>query len=82
MTHVENPTEPPPKEAFPLFSEPAAGIAAESVHLEEAVLSGDVSLEEERVLDRGGDDVRDSERVASDRGALCDGDGDIARGLR
>jgi hypothetical protein len=25
MTHVENPTEPPPKEAFPLFSEPAAG---------------------------------------------------------
>jgi len=25
MTHVEKPTEPPPKEAFPIFSEPAVG---------------------------------------------------------
>ena len=59
----------------------AGGQAAESVHLPEAILRGDVALEEKRVLPASGGDVRDAERVANDGGSLGHWRGEGSRNL-
>jgi hypothetical protein len=48
------------------FGEAAGGVAAEGVHLPEAVLCGDEALSEDEVVERGGTDVRDAVVVAPD----------------
>ncbi len=62
------------------FGEVAGGVAAESVHLPEAVLRGDEALGEEEVVERGGVDVGDAVGVALDgdgSGEAGDGDGAV-----
>lgn len=48
------------------LGESAGGVAAESVHLPEAILRGDEALGEDEVVERGGAEVRDAVRVALD----------------
>jgi hypothetical protein len=48
------------------FGEGAGGVAAEGVHLPEAVLCGDEALGEEEVVERGGADVGDAVGIALD----------------
>jgi hypothetical protein len=61
------------------FGKLAGGVAAESVHLEEAVLRGDVALREEQVVEIGGGDGGHALRVTRDSdGSRETGDGDIA----
>ena len=60
------------------FRQLAGGETARDVHLPEPVLRGDIALDEERIFDRGGRDMRDSERVAHRPGAPPDGHGDRA----
>jgi hypothetical protein len=55
-------------------------VAAEGVHLPEAVLCGDEALGEEEVIERGGADVGDAVGVAPDgdwSGEAGDGDGAV-----
>jgi hypothetical protein len=62
------------------FGEGAGGVAAEGVHLPEAVLRGDEALGEEEVVERGGAEVRDAVGVALDgdgSGEAGDGDGAV-----
>ena len=61
------------------FGEGTGAVAAEGVHLEEAVGGGDVALGEEEVVEVGGVDGGDVLRVAGDgdgRGEA--GDGEVA----
>ena len=59
------------------FGEGAGGVAAEGVHLPEAVLSGDEALGEKEVVQGGGADMWDSVDVALDGdGSGEAGDGD------
>jgi hypothetical protein len=59
------------------LGEGAGGVAAEGVHLPEAVLGGDEALGEEEVVERGGADVGDAVGVALDGdGSGEAGDGD------
>ena len=48
------------------FGEFSGGMAAEDVHLPEAVLRGDETLRDDEVVERGGVDVRDAMGVALD----------------
>ncbi len=48
------------------LGEVAGGVAAEGVHLPEAVLRGDEALGDEEVVERGGADVGDAVGVALD----------------
>ncbi len=62
------------------LGEGAGGVAAEGVHLPEAVLRGDEALGEEKVVERGGADVGDAVVVALDGdggGEAGDGDGAV-----
>ena len=61
----------------------AGGVAAEDVHLPEAVLCGDVALGDDEVVERGGADVGDAVGVALDgdgSGEAGDGDGAVELG--
>jgi hypothetical protein len=61
------------------FGEGAGGVAAEGLHLPEAVLGGDVALGEDEVVEGGGADVGDALGVALDGdGGREAGDGDGA----
>jgi hypothetical protein len=65
------------------FSEGARGVAAEGVHLPEAVLSSDETLGEKEIVERGGADVGDAVGVALDgdgSGEAGDGDGAVELG--
>ena len=65
------------------LGEGAGGVAAEGVHLPEAVLRGDEALGEEEVVERGGADVGDAVGVALDgdgSGEAGDGDGAVELG--
>ena len=65
------------------LGEVAGGVAAEGVHLPEAVLCGDEALGEEEVVERGGADVGDAVGVALDgdgSGEAGDGDGAVELG--
>ena len=65
------------------FGEFAGGVAAEDVHLPEAVLRGDEALGEDEVVEGGGVDVRDAVGVALDGdGSGEAGDGEGAVDLR
>jgi hypothetical protein len=65
------------------FGEGAGGVAAEGVHLPEAVLRGDEALSEEEVVERGGADVGDAVGVALDGDGCGEaGDGDCTVELR
>ena len=65
------------------FGEFSGGVAAEDVHLPEAVLRGDEALGEDEVVERGGVDVRDAVGVALDGdGSGEAGDGEGAVDLR
>ena len=58
----------------------AGGVAAEGLHLPEAVLRGDVALGDDEVVERGGLDVGDAVGVALDgdgSGEAGDGDGAV-----
>jgi hypothetical protein len=62
------------------LGESAGGVAAEGVHLPEAVLCGDEALGEDEVFERGGADVGDAVVVALDGdwgGEAGDGDGTV-----
>jgi hypothetical protein len=62
------------------FGEGAGGVAAEGVHLPEAVLCGDEALGEDEVVERGGADVGDAVGVALDgdgSGEARDGDSTV-----
>jgi hypothetical protein len=62
------------------LGEGAGGVAAEGVHLPEAVLCGDEALGEEEVVERGGADVGDAVGIALDgdgSGEAGDGDGTV-----
>ena len=62
------------------LGECAGGVAAEDIHLPEAVLRGDEALSDKEVVERGGTDVRDAVVVAPDgdwRGEAGEGDGSI-----
>jgi hypothetical protein len=62
------------------FGELAGGVAAESIHLEEAILSGDEALCEDEVVDAGGADVGHAMGVALDgdgSGEAGDGEGAV-----
>ena len=66
------------------LGEGAGGVAAESVHLQEAVGGGDVALGEEEVVEVGGVDGGDVLRVAGDgdgRGEAGDGDAAVEEAL-
>ena len=66
------------------FGEGAGGVAAEGVHLEEAVCGGDVALGEEQVVEVGGVDGGNALRVAGDGdggGEAGDGDGAVEEAL-
>ncbi|MGA2438264.1 MAG: hypothetical protein ABSF57_07100 [Acidobacteriaceae bacterium] len=56
----------------------AGGMAAQQVHLPQAVPGGDVALGEDKVVHGGGADVRDAARVAGD----CDRSGKTVDGER
>ena len=61
----------------------AGGMAAEGVHLPEAVLGGDEALGEEKIVERGGAEVGDAVGVALDGdggGEAGDGDGAVELG--
>jgi hypothetical protein len=67
------------------LGECACGVAAEGVHLPEAVLCGDEALGEDEVVERGGADVGDAVGVALDGdggGEAWDGDGAVKLGER
>jgi hypothetical protein len=65
------------------LGEGTGGVAAEGVHLPEAVLGGDEALSEKEVVERGGVDVGDAVGVALDGdGGGEAGDGDRAVELR
>jgi hypothetical protein len=67
------------------FGEGAGGVAAERVHLPEAILCGDEALGEEEVVECGGAEVRDAVGVALDgdgSGEAGDGDGAVELGER
>src|SRR5579862_2387768 len=65
------------------FGDLAAGEASHHVHLPEAVLRGDVSLSEEKVVKRRSFDGRDAVRIASDgNGCAESGRGNGAVKLR
>ena len=58
-------------------------MAAEGVHLPEAILRGDEALGEDEVVERGGADVGDAVVVAKDgdgSGEAGDGDGAVELG--
>ena len=66
------------------LGEGAGTVAAEGVHLEEAVGGGDVALGEEQVVEVGGVDGGNTLRVAGDgdgRGEAGDGDGAVEETL-
>ena len=65
------------------LGEVSGGVAAEGVHLPEAVLGGDVALGEDEVVKGGGLDVGDAVGVAADRdggGESGDGEGAVDLG--
>jgi hypothetical protein len=65
------------------FGEGAGGVAAEGVHLPEAVLCGDEALGQDEVVERGGADVGDAVGVALDgdgSGEAGDGDSTVELG--
>ena len=65
------------------FGEGAGGVAAEGVHLPEAVLRGDEALGEEEIVERGGAEVGDAVGVTLDgdrSGEARDGDGPVELG--
>jgi hypothetical protein len=65
------------------LGEGAGGVAAEGVHLPEAVLCGDEALGEEEVVERGGAEVGDAVGVTLDGdggGEAGDGDGPVELG--
>ena len=65
------------------LGEGAGGVAAEGVHLPEAVLRGDEALGDDEVVERGGADVGDAVGVALDgdgSGEAGDGDGAVELG--
>jgi hypothetical protein len=65
------------------FGEGAGGVAAEGVHLPEAILRGDEALGEEEVVERGSADVGDAVGVALDgdgSGEAGDGDSTVELG--
>src|SRR3981189_3005954 len=64
------------------LGECAGGVAAEGIHLPEAVLCGDEALGQEDVVERGGADVGDAVGVALDGdGSGEAGDGDATAEL-
>jgi hypothetical protein len=65
------------------FSEFSGGMAAEDVHLPEAVLRGDEALCDDEIVERGGVDVRDAVGVALDGDGCGEpGDGEVSVYLR
>jgi hypothetical protein len=65
------------------FGEGAGGVAAEGVHLPEAVLRGDKALGEEEVVERGGADVGDAVGITLNgdgSGEAGEGDGAVELG--
>jgi hypothetical protein len=65
------------------FGEFTGGVAAEDVHLPEAVLRGDEALCDDEIVERGGVDVRDAVGVALDGDGCGEpGDGEVSVYLR
>lgn len=65
------------------FGELAGGVAAEGIHLPEAVLRGDEALGEDEVIESGGMDVRDTVGIAlNGDGSREAGDGEGSVDLR